>query len=196
MKQIHYSLICEDIAHSTFIGEFLKAASKSQPEIAFLLNSECYDPYKFSNKSNVINFYSIVSARWFSSFNLDLLFVIADFDGWEKSEFTKHHDELLEALRADVKEKTLILLPVQAIEYWLYHILWKMENPLSTKNISIENDPRPEMKKKIYGCKRPSKELSEKTVRNIMLHFNPDWLKSRSHSFAHFYERFLKFVEA
>lgn len=195
MREINYSLICEDVAHTIFIEEFVKYISSRIPEVQFFLNSECYDPFKFNNKSNVLNFYVAASTRWFSKYNLDLLFVIADFDGWEQTHFSKYHDDLLAKLNPNVRSKTLILLPVQTIEYWLFHIKWKAENPSSTKNVSIENNQRSELKKQVYGSKKPSKELSQKSIQDIMSHFDPAWLNSRSQSFKHFYNRFSNFVK-
>jgi len=194
MKQINCSIICEDIAHSTFVDEFLKFASADDPEISFSLNVDCYSPWKFKSKSDVLNYYVDVAARWFANYNLNLLFIIVDFDDWNISEFGEHHDKLLAGLKTDIQDKSLILLPVRAIEFWLYHVQWKIDNPGSTKNISIEDKPRGEMKKLLYNTKKPHKELAEASVRRIMNDFDPDWLVSRSRSFKHFYARFMKLI--
>jgi hypothetical protein len=194
MKQINYSIICEDIAHSTFVDELLRFTVANNSALNFSLNTEGYNRLKFKTKSDVLNYYKIAAERWFSDYNLDLLFIIVDFDDWSLPEFTKYHGELLAELGMDIQNKSLILLPVRAIEFWLYHVQWRKDNPGSTKNISIEDTPRSEMKQKIYNTKKPHKELTEKSVRQIMSDFDPAWLNSRSASFNHFYTRFLNFV--
>jgi hypothetical protein len=195
MKEFSYSIICEDVAHSTFIAELLNFISKSNPQLTFSLNYACYSPWNFKCKSDVLNYYVDVSARWFSNAKLDLLFIIVDFDDWEIAEFHAHHERLQTSLRTHVRDKSLILLPVRAIEFWLYHLKWKVENPMQTKNIDIENKDRREVKKFVYGTKKPYRELTEKIIKNIIGDFNEPWLVSRSPSFNHFYSDFKAFIK-
>ena len=126
------------------------------------------------------------------SLHLDLLFIIADYDDWDIAYFNDYYNKLFDQLSAECKEKTVILLPVRAIEFWFWHLKWKHENPGHTRNVSIDNKKRGEIKKQVYGTKKPYKDLSKAKVKEIMQFFDSAWLCSRSPSFNHFHIRFSK----
>lgn len=195
MKTFQYSIICEDTAHSTFVGEFLSLTETNNSKLRFSLHNDCFKRWRFTNKSEVLKYYDEVAARSFKQYNIDLLFIVADFDDWALNKFNDYHDEYFNRLQTDLKGKTVLLLPVRAIEYWLWHINWSKDNTGSTKNVSIDNEPRPEIKKQIYGTKKPYKELCEMKVKEVMQSYNQDWLCSRSPSFNHFLTRFKKIVD-
>lgn len=197
MKNYKYSIICEDIAHSTFIVELLIYLSEQNSKLAFNLDGECFSRWQFTNKSNVIALFAEASSRSFKMYNLDLLFIITDFDDGELKDYQSRFDEIAGELADSIKDKVLILLPVRAIETWLFHIKWLKDNPGSTKNLQneIENKVRKDMKFLLYNKKKPESQLVENTVREIMQDFNPDWLCSRSKSFNHFHTSLSNFIQ-
>ena len=193
MKSLRYYTICEDIAHQTFIDAFLKHQSKQQKEVEFKFHSPQNIPFKFSNKSDVLNFYAAAAPRLFNIENIDLLFIVVDYDSDDVNEFEAKHISLMEPIKT-YQNKTLILLPVQAIEFWFWHIKWKHDNPNSTRNISIDKRNRNEMKIEIYGTKKPKQELSKSKVEEVMQWYEEAWLNSRSKSFRHFLVTFKRYL--
>jgi hypothetical protein len=193
MKQLSYFTICEDIAHQTFMEEFLNVMTNA--DVSFSRKDECFWKFKFANKSDVLQNYAEVAARSLKQYAVDVVFVIADYDDWELADFNKWHDYLHDDLQADIKQSTFILLPVRAIEFWLWHLNYSKQNPDSTKREDIDNQKRSDLKKEIYGTKKPYKELSERKVKEAMHDFNLGWLSSRSDSFNHFYVRFDAFIK-
>ncbi len=183
----NYSIICEDITQLTFIKIFLERYSDDKK---FILNQNCYYQFKCKNKQEVLKSYSNSSILAFRNYSLDFLLVGFDYDDRNRKQFNKELEFFYKKLPANTRNKTIIFLPVQAIEHWLLYIKYNNENKKTTKNITLENIDRKKAKFEIYGTKRPHKKLSEIKTDKILQNFNIDWLVSKSESFKYFYNNF------
>src|SRR5437667_364850 len=101
MKVFNYSIICEDIAHSTFINELLSKSPFPDAGRKFELNIDCFGKWKFNNKADILKNYIEISARSFKLYGINLLFVIADFDDWDIENFPSYYDDLYYNLQND-----------------------------------------------------------------------------------------------
>lgn len=86
---------------------------------------------------------------------------------------------------------TVLMLPVQCLEYWLWYIKRYQEEP--GKNSPLESYPRFAAKQAIYG---DTKVVSKQVViaNAILSNLDVNWLESRSDSFKHFHKQVTSFL--
>jgi hypothetical protein len=178
MKTLWYSIVCEDVAHYFFLKRLLGFPNAA---IDFQFNEACYNQYKCSNKKQVLNGYVDIANQAFRLYEqtLEMLIVIVDYD----------------AVFQGIREKVVIAIPVQSIEHWLRYLQWKKDNPLSTKNESLEGENRLESKIKIYGSKKPSRDRTSTVIDGLLDSGYLSWLCQRSNSFNHFYVQIQKVLK-
>ena len=127
------------------------------------------------------------------NFGLELCFVGLDADDEDYlGIYNNMHEKLSEV---DIINFALIFIPVQAIEYWLWYLKVKIENP------DLENTPiidrikdRKEMKRLVYNRKRPTNKKSNPIVVSLTENIDFDWLVNHSTSFGHFYQQFERYI--
>ena len=186
MKELCYGIFCEDVSQKTFIIEVLKQYQKNA-SFKFVYSKEFSYKYKGRNSEHVLKTYVDACIIGFRDYSLDLFFVGVDYDDRDRAKFKENYNILYNKLPSQTNNKTIIFFPVQAIEHWMLFIKYKIENPKSTKNISlnIEKISRVEAKKQIYG-NYTNKELSEKITTDLSSQLDINWLKSKSESFKFF----------
>ena len=203
MKTVNYGIFCEDIVQKIFIEALLAqlpAYLGRKTEIAFLLNKDSSKRFSKNplNKREIDNSFQSVSVVNFRDYPTDLFFVGRDLDHFEEKKFRAKKEEMLQKLDARIREKTIIFIPVQCVEHWLWHIKLHIENPQITKKKSIETQRRDEAKKKIYGKPKTTNTRQLAVIGEIGLlkDIDIDWLCSCSYSFNALLEDVKKFVTA
>jgi hypothetical protein len=193
MKTLWYSIVCEDIAHYFFLKRLLGFPNAA---IDFQFNEACYNQYKCSNKKQVLNGYVDIANQAFRLYEqtLEMLIVIVDYDD-ETTPYIDYCKSLSDAVFQGIREKVVIAIPVQSIEHWLRYLQWKKDNPLSTKNESLEGENRLESKIKIYGSKKPSRDRTSTVIDGLLDSGYLSWLCQRSNSFNHFYVQIQKVLK-
>jgi hypothetical protein len=197
MKQLKYSLICEDVAHKTFIETVLPLiAGHPKESFDFIFDSGFFYRFKARNSKDVLKRYADASIVAFRDFNLDLLLIGVDYDDRDRNAFNNEIDYLYEKINEKIRDKSVIFFPVQAIEHWLLFIKFRIENPKSTKNISpdIEKIIRKKAKTDFFGEKSISREEQKNMIANIVKQIDIEWLISRSASFKRFNNDFSIFL--
>ncbi|NOX47080.1 MAG: hypothetical protein GXO89_08900 [Chlorobi bacterium] len=190
MKIVNYSLLCEDVAHETFIKDLLPHfINISGLEINLGFNKDFFYKYKCRNSKDVLKRYVKASIDAIDRFEIDLLLIGIDYDDRDRGRFSNEIEKLYSGIVQKVREKSVIFFPVQAIEHWLLLIQYRYQNPNSTKNVSndFEKIQRKNAKIDLYGARRPLKETQRKIVSEMVNQINIDWLKTRSQSFNRFY---------
>ena len=203
MKTVNYGIFCEDIVQKIFIEALLAqlpAYLGRKTEIEFLLNQNPYGKFiKNSNtKREIDNNFQSVAIVNFRDYQTDLFFVGRDLDHFEENNFRAKKEEMLQKLDTKIHEKTIIFIPVQCIEYWLWYIKLHIENPQITKKESLEKQRRDEAKKTIYGKSdaRNPKQLAIIEDTKILKNIDIAWLCRCSYSFNALLEDVKKFVTA
>ncbi len=196
MKQLNYSLLCEDVAQKTFIEGILPSFLNNQ-SLSFDLNfnQDFFYRFKCRNSKDVLNKYvnaGIVAVR---DFSIGLLLIGVDYDDRDRRKFNNEIEILYNEFVPQVREHSVIFFPVQAIEHWLLLIHFKINNPNSTKNISneIEKLQRKSAKARLFGASRPSKIEQKKKITEIVGQVDINWLTERSQSFRRFNSDLNKF---
>jgi hypothetical protein len=171
MKVINYSLLCEDVAHLTFISSVMPSLIKLiDPAISMKLNLDFFKRFRCRNSKDVLNSYIDASIVAFSgSYTIRLLLIGIDYDDRNRKIFNDEIQKLYHKLPEKVKDNCVIFFPVQAIEHWLLFLKHRLENPKSMKNIAanIEGIPRKEAKKRFFGSDYPSKDEQITLIKKI-----------------------------
>ncbi len=183
---INYGLICEDIAHKTFLEIFLK----NQNDFNFILNMSFYKRFRANNKKEVVKSLPLISYNAFEEYFLNLIFVGIDYDDLDRTNFDKELESLYSKING-FKDKAIIFYPVQSIEHWFWYLKIKKENPNFTKNINLENKDRKTAKKEVYNNKRTNVNV----IIQIMKDADFKWLRNHSLSFNYFYNSLLKYLK-
>ena len=197
MKQLKYSLICEDVAHETFIETVLPLFGRqSKVSFDFIFDSVFFYRFRSRNSKDVLKSYADAGIVAFRDYNLDLLLIGVDYDDRDRNAFNNEIGSLYKDINEKIRDKSVIFFPVQAIEHWLLFIKFKIENPKSTKNISsdIEKIIRKKAKTDFFGESRISKDEQKKMIADIVKQIDIKWLLSRSASFKRFYSDFNIFL--
>jgi len=197
MKQLKYSLICEDVAHKTFVETVLPLFIRHTNEsFDFIFDADFYYRFKARNSKDVLKRYADAAIVAFRDYDMDLLLIGVDYDDRDRSAFNKELDGLYGAVNEVVRDKSVIFFPVQAIEHWLLFIKFRIENPGSTKNIStdIEKIIRKKAKVDFFGESRMPRDKQKKMIVEIVGQIDIKWLISRSESFKRFYNDFKCFL--
>lgn len=196
MRKLIYSLLCEDVAHETFIKVFLPHYVKAAGlEIGLDFNDGFFYKYRCRNSKDVLKKYVNASIDAIDTFEIDLILIGVDYDDRDRKIFNKELENLYSVLFPKVRGRSIVFFPVQAIEHWLLMVQYKMAHPKSTKNISnnIEKTQRNIAKVDLYGARRPSKDVQRTIVSDVVNRINIDWLKTRSQSFRRFNSDLNKF---
>ncbi len=184
MSTLKYSVLCEDKAHYSFIKNFLEIFAEKN-KFHFSFNESFFNRFKASNSKEVLKKYVSASVFAFRDYNLDFLVIGIDYDDRNRKEFYSEIGKLYERLDKKLSDKSIIMFPVQAIEHWLLYISYYINHPKSTKNISFEQIPRRDAKRRIYSEKYApdTSAIVTKLVRQMDI----NRLKNNSESFNKFY---------
>ncbi|MBN2891763.1 MAG: hypothetical protein JXL97_07840 [Bacteroidales bacterium] len=181
---IKYGLICEDIAQRSFLENFLE----KQNDVFFQLDQEFYNRFRVAGNNNkqVIKSIPQIGYQLVEKYHLDFLFVGLDYDDRNQSDFDKELEQLYLKIDKNVRAKSVVFFPVQAIEHWLLYLKFKIDDPKSTKNVSYENINRKNVKREIFGEGKNSDYKTKIIISKLTSFDFIDWLKTRSTSFQRF----------
>ncbi|MEN0051343.1 MAG: hypothetical protein AAF806_30035 [Bacteroidota bacterium] len=197
MKQIIYGIFAEDDANKLFVEAIIPQLVSYLgygDQIQFVHDTDFTDTVVAKNGQYVKSNFIIAIEIGITRFGLELCFIGLDADDHEHEAYFQEMKAELEAY--DLADKALIFIPVQAIEYWLWYIKIKKENPDLDQVDQIENSKiRSAMKQLVYGRKRPRTKISNPVVRNLSQDIDVDWLRQCAASFDHFCAHFEAYLE-
>lgn len=180
---ITYGFVGEDKAQRNFLEKYLH---RQHPETFIEDETERWR-FKATNGTQVDNVLSD-ALRQRALIGLDVLFVGRDIDRARKVEIKARQDHY-ESKCAN--HPVVLMLPVQCIEYWLWYIKRRREEP--GKNTQLESQTRFLAKQAVYGgTNLVSKQLL--IANDILSDFDAAWLEQRSDSFKHFHKQVVSFL--
>lgn len=188
MRQIKYGFYGEDDAHKIFLHNYLQQINNET--VSFERDEEFCDRFRANNKKQVDTKFAFVAREGLSNYQHDIFFVGRDIDSHQKEQFNIRRKHF-----ADENIQNLVLmLPVQCIEHWIWHLKHHQDNPRSTKNVSLHMHPNKVAKREVYGYDDPPNAISNPIVDNLSSKFDVNWLESRSDSFRHFHYQVKTFI--
>ena len=188
MRIIKYGFYGEDDAQKIFLKNYLKLLRQAK----FEMDDAFCRRFRASNNKKVDNRFRAVSQEGFLSYQLDVLFVGRDLDRYSVEDYTQKM-EWFQKTAYDA-QKTLFMVPVQAIEHWLWYLKIRKDNPKSTKNEPLETKPRQVAKEVVYGIADAVNAISNPIVEELSAQFEVEWLESRSPSFRSFHQQVKRFL--
>ncbi|MBD0254736.1 MAG: hypothetical protein ICV83_03365 [Cytophagales bacterium] len=87
------------------------------------------------------------------------------------------------------RDRTIVFVPVQCIEHWLWYLKWNGENPGVTKNITLENQSNADAKLAVYGRKKATVKQSQPIVEYLTKSLTYIGLKAEVKASGPFTER-------
>ena len=197
MKILKYGYFGEDEAHRIFLANYLEQLityiGKSN-DLIFDFDKVFTYKFKGNNKKDVDKLFAEAVQEGFVDYQQDVFFVGRDLDTFHKNEFKDKITFMQSQLRDDFKDKTFLMIPVQCIEHWLWHMKIKIENPKLTKNESLESKPNREAKIALYRSAKVSNKISIPIVEEYSKSLDFEYLVSRSESFREFHNRVKYFL--
>lgn len=189
MSKIVYTHFCEDAAMRIFLEKSLaQLPSHLNVDVTFEHRINPSIPFP-SNREEVESKFAEAAIKVFQDKEVNLFFVGMDYDDADRKRFDAEYKKHNSKLSANHQPKTVIMLPVQAIEHWLCYLKQKTDDPSGTKNIPLEGKERKKAKIEIYGAPKVSVSKGTPIVQELTEKIDFDWLRNRSYSFNHFYRQ-------
>ncbi len=189
-----YGIYCEDDPMRLFVHSYIERLNiKEFQNFSFELKPNPSFQSAIGNKNNSKTevkkkFLTMLKIAQ-SQYNIDLMFIGVDCDGFEDKKFNENlaffRDKIEEA-RIDIR--TIIFIPVQCIEHWLWYLKMKQENDPKANTKKLEKEPKPKAKLKIYQDAKGAIKRN-RIVSKILENWDPEFLDSHSKSFRHFREQ-------
>ena len=201
---LRYGFYGEDEAQRLFLHHYLQTVTADielafEQDVAFTVQYQRRHGIKLMNKKEVNKLYADACQRGLTEFQHDCFFVGRDLDDFQPAVFQRENQEMLAAMRTDLGQwahKAVLLLPVQCIEYWLWYLEWRRQNPKSTKNINLESKTRRDAHIAVYGFAKCTTKHSSPRVEHLSTGMDADWLASRSASFLAFHNQVQSYLAA
>lgn len=192
MKQITYGFFGEDVAQNIFLDNYLLqllAYLNITEKVAFTPSQDFYYRFKRlnSNKDSVDAFFIEAGRVGFLEYRLNLYFVGRDCDYYNSANQAELRKEMESKVDARWKDRTIIFVPVQCIEHWLWYLKWNREN--SGRHIQLGNKPNMDAKIAVYGNKKVTLKNSRPIVEDLTKEMDIQWLESMSPSFLAFHKK-------
>ncbi len=196
MTVCNYAIFCEDEAIAIFINTVFPILLKEWQIEDKITPRYCADfrkNYNGRTKSNTKKTCQLAVQTAILNYDIDLCFVGVDADD-DTYETVKN--ELLDKLEHDTLiKKTVLVIPVQTVEYWLHYIKRKFEHPDLNETAIIDEKPRhsamngKHIKKIVYETAeaRCTNEVTNPKVEHLTERIDLDFLRIHSASFSHFY---------
>lgn len=196
MKILKYGFFGEDSAQFIFLQNYLNHfTTQCEKNIKFITDDEFCKKYKGKGRTNVEKLYKEMVQIGIEYWQQNVFFIGIDADTEYFNVMEKEFSTIKNTIFPKFQNQTCILLPIQAIEYWLWYLKLKIENPSTNKNEPLEKYPRTRAKEMVYGMVRPTNEHSDPIVRKLSSKIDIQWLESRSESFRHFHNQVIEFVK-
>lgn len=191
MKKLVFTHFCEDVAMRIFLEKTLMQLPQHLDvaiKFEHRMSPRVLCP---SNRGEVEELFVEAAIKVFQDPAIDFFFVGKDYDDADRRSFDKEFEKLRSQLSSNHQSRTIIFLPVQAIEHWLCYL-----KQSGTKNISLEGMERKQAKIEIYGAPKVSTARCKDVVEELTQNIDFDWLRNRSHSFNHFYRQIEPIMKA
>lgn len=186
-KPLTYGFLCEDEAHKAFLAAYLQTQHpgvfEESPEFGWRIQAR--------NATEVENRLTDAFRLALIQLRLDVLFVGRDSDTVVEEDVQILKEKLIRLCHQH--RCVVFMIPVQCIEHWLWYLKWKIENPVSTKNINLEPHNNRQAKAAVYGGKL-NVEKQLQIANEFLKTLDVPYLESRSASFRHFHHQVLKFL--
>ncbi|MCB0519155.1 MAG: hypothetical protein H6577_05495 [Lewinellaceae bacterium] len=199
MITITYGIFAEDSAIKVFIE---KTLPQLVPNFGFHHAVQFEHAEDFTNfiiatgKDYVKEKFMSVVAHGVKTYALELCFVGLDADEDEHDILFNQMNEKLAG--SHLEHITLVFIPVQCIEYWLWYLKTKLDDLslVSTPVIDGYNLRKDkEIKKLVYGKKRINNQECAVIITELTKNIDFDWLNAHSASFKHFYNLFHDYLK-
>ena len=191
-----YGYFCEDKAIEAFIDKTLLLLGSTANCQGFTKNVDCcerLEPPNGRNSSMIKRYFAEYSKIAFSEYSIDLYIAAYDYDDKNIVSYA-HHINQQKAKIIDRVNQTVICIPVQCIEYWLWYIKHDNDDIIPLPN-SIEHDAvkkRRDIKEDIYG--RALSVNSQLAIsKPILDQLNIEHLRELSTSFKNFTDQIIEF---
>ncbi len=191
MNLITYGFFGEDEAQRLFLHNYLLQLRHllGKPEITFIPNNDFHSRFRVVNKQQVDALFAEAGLQGFLSYHLHLYFVGRDCDHHNQKDCTNLRKAMELKMDPRWRDRTLIFVPVQCIEHWLWYLKWHRENPGITKNVALENQSNADAKLAVYGRKKATVKQSQPIVEDLTRIIDINWLEGRSESFRAFHQK-------
>lgn len=179
-----YGFFGEDEAQRNFLEKYLH---QEYPK-TFLEDEEFRWRIKARNRDQVD---ALLPQALFqrAKMSLDVLFVGRDIDTYQTPGIIKKQVEYAQCCQG---HPAVLMLPVQCIEYWLWYLKRRQEEP--GRNTPLESQTRTTAKQAVYAdTKVVAKQIG--LANDILRNFDVAWLESRSESFKHFHQQVCTFIQ-
>ncbi|MBM2815522.1 MAG: hypothetical protein HW421_2284 [Ignavibacteria bacterium] len=203
MIMIKYGVFCEDEPHRIFIINLLNQITKlyeNQVIISFIFNHDFKIRYGANfNRNQVKGRYLDVIKDSFIIYSLDLLFIGYDYDYHDENSFDKEYEkevEKIKKLKSNFINKTILFIPVQCIEHWLWYLKLKENGGNIQRKIILEKRERNEAKEAVYENKKGIKDFRNMIANSLTEQIDVLWLKQKSFSFRKFYNHFESYMKS
>ncbi|MDR6561065.1 MULTISPECIES: hypothetical protein [unclassified Arcicella] len=200
-EKLIYTLLGEGYAEYAFLETYLKRVFEIEKPNIQLVSSRQMKPSGGKSSSSVI--LSKIKDHYITSFinRNDVKLFIAGID-LDESDFEdnmpKYNAKIEEMknklgnLYSKFEDKTILFVPIQAIDYWILY-QQKSENKIS--NNSIESRNKDEIKTRLYGDSNANQIKIEKISLKIATKANFEELAKQSKSFKLFHNQVKSFIE-
>ena len=196
MKTINYGIFAEDEANKIFIKNSVPQLVSHLGyggKVSFNLQSDFTSMATAKNGKYVFENFIMFISNGIKYFSLDLCLVGLDAD--DEAHAEKYSAMYEKLVSNNLSKKGLIFIPVQAIEYWLWYLKVKIDNPQLEGTPAIEAKSRQDLKKWIYNRKKPTNKKSNPLVAELSKNIDFDWLNAHSASFKHFFVLFNNYLK-
>ncbi len=191
MREMKYGLLCEDDAHREFLRmalSFLAADSTNFEEVKTHIQAK--------NKREVDRNFAKACSVAFVTYNVDVFFVVRDVDSVNDVNFSVLYTMFHGGLTEPHRHRSVIVLPVQCIEHWLWYLKHYNENPTMMKNIPLETRTRNDAKKEVYGHIKTSIAKQKPIIQELMRTADLKKLSHHSASFRKFHGDFMAVLQS
>jgi hypothetical protein len=190
-RTLKYGFFGEDEAMRIFLNNYLKTVEGA----VFVEDSDFCSRFKGRDKVGVKKKFVEAAQQGLEYYGQEVFFVGIDLDAIPLEQLKSLYSEMTLQLHMRHQNRTIILIPIQAIEHWLLYLKERQKNPQSTKNLSFESKDRKQAKIEIYGHGRYNGMEDNRIVEQLSMEIDAGWLASQSASFKHFHLLVSTFIE-
>lgn len=195
-REIIYGIFAEDKAHKIFMENTIPqlVAHFGKSNVMKFIHSNMFTKHIIARNKQDVRTEFVEKIQYGQEFHkLDFCLVGLDADD---DNHTMLFEEMNRKLKiANLSKVAIIYIPVQAIEYWLWHIKQQKEELAEIKDLETAYSRR-QLKRMVYNRKRPTNAKSNPIVAKLTANYNINHLKNAAPSFAHFYYQFEAYLQS
>lgn len=196
MRRLTYTLIGEGFAEYAFIKKYLEIVAESKQIRAVSSGQELTRGSKAKVYNELLTFY----IRSFVDNYIDLFIAGVDLDeqDFELDVFNAEINRLkarLGSLYNKYKQKTILFVPIQAIDCWILYQKYKIDRSAKSNDNSLESRSKNDIKRAVYNNTQPGRQIIERVATQIAERADFDELARQSKSFNKFHEQVKNFIQ-